>query len=436
MKKAFWLAAMLIVFFINVCCAESILIQDIDTQINLNETWVTITRATESIDLSGTPMNYEAFYEAVNKVKGYFGQDEYKNTHAFFFSYDGMSLLEGQVYVEESEGSRETWDIALEPNARSEVKEAVDIYENSMGDLFIGVRPTGIENMEYDDSLVYFTVNNGRAIFVQVLTWYPESESGFIERCHELLEGISFTKKAPKPIDVRETEDQDVPTDNKNDESTWYRIKEFIVSCFETMAKTEISYLTISLIIAVVGGVIAGGGWLISKIVNALRSSKKSDIKNEAYVIGTENRYRLKWHQFLVYFLLWMNALSAIGNAVNLFGGVQRGTETAMYYSFYPQLQSVDWMFGALQIAFAILIVITRFRLARFRSTGPAMLKLCYAIGMVLSLGYNWFGARAVGAVDAGMTALTSTTPSMLAGVFMIIINHIYYRKRSELFRL
>ena len=144
----------------------------------------------------------------------------------------------------------------------------------------------------------------------------------------------------------------------------------------------------------------------------------------------------MKWFKFLIYFSLWAGAVVSLSSGILSVTGLTysvygNGTTASFVYSCYgPGLKVLDVIYGILNIAIAVFFIYTRFRLAQFRKDGPLCLYIIYGAEIVVSVVYL-IGVSLI----TGVNAISSdTVSSIVTGIIMIIINRIYFRKRSHMF--
>ena len=151
----------------------------------------------------------------------------------------------------------------------------------------------------------------------------------------------------------------------------------------------------------------------------------------------------MKWHNFLIYFGLWVGAAYNITAAIKLLLGLDYTSETRgetvnisdVVYAMFDGLQVVDIVFGALLFAIAGLAIYTRFQLSAFRKKGPKLLMAVYIASTVWNLTYTVCVVAIVGFDVLDSTDVISNTIGNLVGsVVAVIINYIYYNKRYDLF--
>ena len=81
----------------------------------------------------------------------------------------------------------------------------------------------------------------------------------------------------------------------------------------------------------------------------------------------------MKWFHFVIYFQLFVSALVGLWNGFQLLTGRIYGENTDRVYSYFSGLKGVDTIIGICYIAIAIFALVTRFMLADFKKSGPAI---------------------------------------------------------------
>ncbi len=127
--------------------------------------------------------------------------------------------------------------------------------------------------------------------------------------------------------------------------------------------------------------------------------------------------YPMKWYKFLIYFALWAGAITSLSNAGNMM--MIFGDDNPI---------GVIFMIGHL-IA-AVVSVIARFRLAKFRRNGPSMLILVYVINIILNIALTVF----INSMSYYGSVSTNLAPYMIWNIILIIANKKYFRRRAAMF--
>lgn len=139
---------------------------------------------------------------------------------------------------------------------------------------------------------------------------------------------------------------------------------------------------------------------------------------------------KMKWFKWLIWFLLWVGAVSNFASAIQFLGGLHYGEDATLVYAFFPSLHVLDMVVGVLELLLAAFQVYTRFMLAKFRRIGPTCLLVTYCAATVLSLFYV-----IAASILLGENCMDSSTWAALAGnITMIFCNRTYFKKREHLF--
>ena len=140
----------------------------------------------------------------------------------------------------------------------------------------------------------------------------------------------------------------------------------------------------------------------------------------------------MKWHNFLMVIMI-LGGIVTIANGLNTMMGseyLSSGYNSTQVYRVYPGLKSCDTLYGIAMIAIGVFEFIVRSRLSKFRSNGPSSLKIMYVLSIIANLIYLAWASSAT-----GISLFTSSnTGSLVASVLFLIINSVYYSKRSDLF--
>ena len=149
----------------------------------------------------------------------------------------------------------------------------------------------------------------------------------------------------------------------------------------------------------------------------------------------------MKWYKFLIYFLLFLNALVSIGDAARAFTGMDyhsEGVTPEMVFAFYPGLKTVTMFSGIAGIALAVFAIVVRQELAHFKKRGPKDFLALYVVGLVLTLVIQLAtGTIISGKLGVGLGEAVSF--GQLAGacavrLVWILLHRTYFEKRAFLF--
>lgn len=149
--------------------------------------------------------------------------------------------------------------------------------------------------------------------------------------------------------------------------------------------------------------------------------------------------YKLKWHKFTIYFALFTATIIALLAAVPFFSGkahaIINGSQiifnSAAIYSKHPMMQTFDILFGIFFLMYALLIIITRYKLAGFKKDAPQLLYTCFGVSALITVSYSLTSIVEIGFLKIHIYLIAV---SIIAAAVGIIIYAVYYGKRKSLF--
>ena len=144
----------------------------------------------------------------------------------------------------------------------------------------------------------------------------------------------------------------------------------------------------------------------------------------------------MKWYKFTIYFALFLGALSHLVMGFQYVSGMiyamQSNYEVTaqQVYAYYGKgLQVTDIVYGVILFALAVLAIIVRQKLAKFRPDAIKFLIIFYAINIAATAIYSIVSAIIIPEQSA-LTSLGGVAPSIV----IVIINVMYFKKRVHLF--
>ena len=159
-------------------------------------------------------------------------------------------------------------------------------------------------------------------------------------------------------------------------------------------------------------------------------------VNTVAPTTGEENKpdMPMKWFKFLIYFSLWAGAVLNLISGIAMMSGSSYEGAADLVYAMFDGLQGLDTFCGLYAIALAAFGIFVRFQLAGYKKKAPLMLMILYiaaaAYGLIYIIGINAIlPSYVLEAVDT-----TSMYSSMISSGVMVIINHIYFKKRAHMF--
>ncbi len=150
----------------------------------------------------------------------------------------------------------------------------------------------------------------------------------------------------------------------------------------------------------------------------------------------------MKWYKFSVYFGLPLSALYAFFCSFVYFLGckfVSTGTYLNELYMIFPPFNPIAIVFGTLQLALAVLIAITWWKLLKFSSAGPKCHIAVFIINILFFVTYEILTTAMMyidtsSAVNEIIAIIPKTMLSIIPSVIALLLHVVYYNKRKHLF--
>ena len=141
----------------------------------------------------------------------------------------------------------------------------------------------------------------------------------------------------------------------------------------------------------------------------------------------------MKWHKFLCYFALWLNALVNVSNASQAFTGqLSEGLE------WVPGMRLLAIFLGIFSIVFALFCVHTALGLIGYRKEAPKNLLRLYMMAFSVDLLSNIVLMALLLNVGVGEEdvayIVSQTIGATIVNLAMYFINKVYYGKRMHMF--
>ncbi len=161
----------------------------------------------------------------------------------------------------------------------------------------------------------------------------------------------------------------------------------------------------------------------------------------------TQPKPPMKWFKFLIYFGLFAGALLNLSQGIQYINGdiykLQVGVSFKAIYEACPALEVIDIIMGCLCILVAILQIVSRFLLAKYKDSGIKLLYTLYILSIVGLLFYSVssYSIYPITFIDPHYHFINvektleydifRVIPSIAAQVVMLIVN-IKYFSRAE----
>ena len=171
----------------------------------------------------------------------------------------------------------------------------------------------------------------------------------------------------------------------------------------------------------------------VCKFCNFDVKAHKSEFE-AAYKVDTNKaENEMKWFKFLIYFVLFADAVMRIADGVmKVTGGVSRGG----MYDAYGFLKPVDIVFGIVSFGLAAFCVYTRFQLSGFKKNSPKLFYLLNILITVYSVAYDIVYLVIV-SLEANKFFASDVIDLVITVVSMglyIFFSAVYFDRRRHLF--
>ena len=150
--------------------------------------------------------------------------------------------------------------------------------------------------------------------------------------------------------------------------------------------------------------------------------------------------FPMKWYKFLIYFSLWVGALLNLAEGIMYISGY-KASDGIFEYELYPYLsglQTLDFLFGILCIAFAFYAINVRFKLARLKRGAPHLLILYWIFSFFASVLYGVIYLIICSQrinITSEIASFTGTIIGRgIAILVFILLNRSYFKRRESLF--
>lgn len=157
---------------------------------------------------------------------------------------------------------------------------------------------------------------------------------------------------------------------------------------------------------------------------------------------GTSNYYSvdmpMKWYKFLIYFWLFFEVARCIFTSYLFLTG--KYLDFLYYenindlYLSYPNMRTLDIVFGILLISYAVFCFYTRQKLAKYSRIAPILASHIFLILPLLEISYFWFTSKILG-IDLSEFLNRKFYVTLFFSILNVLLHRKYFSKRLHLFR-
>lgn len=144
----------------------------------------------------------------------------------------------------------------------------------------------------------------------------------------------------------------------------------------------------------------------------------------------------MKWYKFVIYFQLFAGAVMSFYEGVRYFLGLQYGDlETAaLVYQRWGAMKVLDIFMGLYNLAMIAMYLVTRQKLAKFRSNAVTWYLSILALQFGTGIFYNILTLIITEGIISAAYILGYIISYSIVIILMIYFNRVYFKKREDLF--
>ena len=101
--------------------------------------------------------------------------------------------------------------------------------------------------------------------------------------------------------------------------------------------------------------------------------------------IFAAQKFQMNWYKALIYAILFLSAIANLINSIKYFTGIIYGDQATAksVYEQFAALKPLDILTGCVLLGIAVLAIVTRFALAKFKKSGPVLLYAVYLSNII-----------------------------------------------------
>ena len=147
--------------------------------------------------------------------------------------------------------------------------------------------------------------------------------------------------------------------------------------------------------------------------------------------------HSMKWHNFLIYFSLWLSMLFSVGYGLFIGFGMHYGGDGSaqLVYAYSGMLRVVDILYLLASLVMAVYTFKTRQKLANYKKDGPVWLVRLYILNLVVEVIYLVLVCVTVPELISFGDMLGDLMQPAITAVVMAYVNKTYYGKRAAIFQ-
>lgn len=156
-----------------------------------------------------------------------------------------------------------------------------------------------------------------------------------------------------------------------------------------------------------------------------------AEIKRLGFIIGSDgNRYGIGWMKFLLYFSFFATAFTNFVSAIMLFTGATYGEDLAYVREFFPEIRTLDIIYGFFVLIFSVGAIFIRFRISGLKKDAMKWYLILFVSG--LAIGYIYLIACAIIVGASPAETIAEEIGGDIASIVIFAVNYGVYFKHRE----
>lgn len=144
----------------------------------------------------------------------------------------------------------------------------------------------------------------------------------------------------------------------------------------------------------------------------------------------------MKWYKFLIYFLLFANAISKLADGIFCIIGIDGGILSETFFEgcmFTGKYRAIDIVYGIICIIMSVAAIYVRIRLAKFKEDAPKIYITYDIISSVVYFVYNLLIMIIL--ENAEISSVIGEIIGTVVGESLYVyFNVLYFKKRKHMF--
>lgn len=146
---------------------------------------------------------------------------------------------------------------------------------------------------------------------------------------------------------------------------------------------------------------------------------------------ATPQEMPMKWYKFIIYFQLFVSAMSYLFMGVTYFSFLRSKNVFNLYYLLWEsKMKMLDTVMGVLSFATMAFMLYTRHCLTMYKKGAPKKYLFCLALAIINAVVYT----LGIWIVTGAFSMATEDIMMLVEAGVLLALNYVYFKKREHLF--